>query len=445
MTTLTNPLHSASGAEYSSFPSGAIDLRPTFSLECFHNPHLPEGGSEINAIITVGPRPSPGVRAARSGGGEVIIVDVSGSMEGIKLNQARDATVAAIDCMADGVQFAVVAGNDRAMKVYPATGLVPANSRTRSEATRRVRRLKASGGTAIGEWISLATRLFEPVGGFRHAILLTDGKDEHETPEALARALATASGLFQCDCRGVGTDWSVSELRTVATNLLGSVDIVANPDDLTADFQEVMRRAMSRGLPDVRLRVWVPKDAEVVFLKQVAPELLVLAASPTRPDDLTRDYLTGAWGDESRDYHLMVRVPPASLGDEMLAARVAVVADGQEAARSLIRATWTDDRVLSTRVSREVAHYTGQEQLADAIQGGLDALAAGDRETAAVHLGRAVHLAASSGNAQVGDLLAEVVDVEDADTGRIRLKPMVDLVDVMTLDTRSTRTERVHK
>jgi hypothetical protein len=419
-------------------------VRPTFGLECFHNQFLPEHGSSVDAVLTVAPDESA-ARAARSGGGEVIIVDVSGSMEGLKLQAARDATCAAVDCIAEGVHFGVVAGNETAEQVYPASGLVPSNARTRAEAKRSTGRLKPSGGTAIGQWITLASRLLEPVQGSRHAILLTDGKDEHETPEALRTALAAASGVFQCDCRGVGTDWSVSELRRVATALLGSVEIVADPADLTSDFQAVMRQAMSRGVPDVRLRIWVPRGAQILMFKQVAPELLDLSATPTHPGDLTQDFATGAWGEESRDYHLAVRVPPGSVGDEVLAARVGVVVDGAETARSLIRAIWTDDRAASTRVNPVVAHYTGQEELSDAIQTGVDALNNGDETTAVAHLGQAARIAAETGSTSTGELLEAVVDIEDASTGRVQVKAGLKPADVMTLDTRSTRTTRVEK
>ncbi len=65
--------------------------------------------------------------------------------------------------------------------------------------------------------------------GIKHAILLTDGKNEHETADVLEQVLAEAEGVFQCDCRGVGADWVVAELRTIATALLGTYDIVARP------------------------------------------------------------------------------------------------------------------------------------------------------------------------------------------------------------------------
>jgi hypothetical protein len=111
----------------------------------------------------------------------------------------------------------------------------------------------------------------------------------------------------------------------------------------------------------------------------------------------------------------------------------------------LVRAIWTEDEALSTRISRHVAHYTGQAELAQAIQDGIETRKAGDEDTAAARLGRAVALAHESGNEDTARLLAKVVDVIDPATGTIRLKAKVTDADEMMLDTRSTKTVRVKK
>ena len=421
----------------------------TFELQGFHNAYLAAGQQDIDAIITVttGGEVEGSVApvSAAAPPTEVIIVDTSGSMEGEKLREARRATAAAIDCIRDGVRFAVLEGDRHARAVYPAVGVAVATARSREEAVGALRGLKARGGTAIGRWIDAATALFRGETGVRHAILLTDGRDESEKPEELEAALARAAGSFQCDCRGVGSDWEVAELRRIANALLGTVDIVADPRHLADDFQAMMREAMGKSVADVELRVWTPQGAEVQFFKQVAPEILDLTPAGQQINDLTVAYPTGAWGNESRDYHLAVRVTPGGLGDEMLAARVSAVVDGVVGGQALIQVTWTDDTVLSTRINRQVAHYTGQQELADAIQEGLEARKNGDPDTAVVKLGRAVQLAAESDNKDLAVLLERVVEVEDAATGRVRLKSSIPVEDEMTLDTRSTKTARVHR
>ncbi len=430
---------------------------PGFSVDIDQNPYLPVGGRDVSAIVTITADASGDAApaAAQAGGSaEIIIVDCSGSMDypPTKLSEARAATAAAVDVIHDGTLFAIVAGTSTAWPVFPPDGtMAVAGQRTRAEAKAALRQLRANGGTAIGQWLRLAQQIFQTApAALRHAILLTDGKNQHETAEQLADAISLCEGSFRCDCRGVGTDWEVSELRKISTALLGTVDIVVDPAGLAADFEELMRGAMSKQLPDVLLRVWTPQQAALKFIKQVAPAIDDLSGRRLTAGAQAGDYPTGAWAPgESRDYHVAVTVNPANPGQEMLAARVSLVAsspDGQQVlGQGLIRVTWTEDEALSTRINPRVAGYTGQAELATAIAEGLEANKRGDEEVATARLGRAVALAHQAGNEEMAQLLANVVDVVDEATGTVRLKKRVDAAAEMALDTRSTKTVRVRK
>jgi von Willebrand factor type A C-terminal domain/von Willebrand factor type A domain len=431
---------------------------PGFTVDVDHNPYLPVGGREVSAIVTVtadatGNAPAPA--SAAGGSAEIIIIDCSGSMDfpPAKMAEARAATAAAVDVIRDGTWFAIVAGTSTTWPVYPPDGTMAlASDRTRTEARNALRGLRANGGTAIGRWLRLARQIFESSPAtLRHAILLTDGKNQHETAEELAAAISACEGVFRCDCRGVGTDWQVAEVRKISTALLGTVDIVVDPAGLAADFEEMMRGAMSKQLPDVSLRVWTPQQAEAKFVKQVAPAIEDLTGRGTPSSPQAADYPTGAWAPgESRDYHVGIEVKPAFIGQQMLAARVSLVATSAEGGeqvlgKGLIQITWTDDEALSTKLNPRVASYTGQAELAAAIQDGLEARQQGNEEIATARLGRAVALAHEAGNDATARLLAKVVDVVDEATGTVRLKRKVDAADEMALDTRSAKTVRVTK
>jgi von Willebrand factor type A C-terminal domain/von Willebrand factor type A domain len=432
---------------------------PGFTVQIDQNPYLPVGGRDVSAVVTVtaDTEATGGAQLAQDsadGSAEIIIVDCSGSMDfpPEKILAARAATSAAVDVIRDGARFAIVAGTNIAWPVYPTDGsMAVADARTRVEAKRAVAGLRSNGGTAIGQWLRLAYRIFQSYPAtLRHAILLTDGKNQHETPEQLAAAIGLCEGSFRCDCRGVGTDWVVDELRKISTALLGTVDIVPDPAGLAADFEEMMRGAMSKQLPDVMLRVWTPQTAVAKFVKQVAPAIDDLTGRRSQTSPQVGEYPTGAWAPgESRDYHVGVQVNVGAVGQEMLAARVSLVASspsGQQVlGQGLIRATWTEDEALSTRINPGVAHYTGQAELAAAIQDGLEASKRGDEESATAQLGRAVALAHAAGNEDTAKLLAKVVDVVDEATGTVRLKKKVSTADEMALDTRSAKTVRVKK
>lgn len=425
-----------------------------FSASTYQNEFLPADATEVHAVVTVTSSNGEAAPATAPEKAVVLIVDTSGSMgqPSTKIRAARQALAAAVEELPDGTWFAVISGNHEALCVYPptfATGrppsLVRADPATRAEAAEVARQLRPEGGTAIGTWLDLARDVFAGhPEAIRLAYLLTDGRNESEPHENLEAALRRCTGVFQCDARGVGSDWEVAELRLVTSTLLGEVDIIAEPEEMDDDFRAFLERALGKAVADVKLRVWAPQGSSIKFLRQVAPTIDDLTAKATPVNPLTGDFPTGAWaGDESRDYHLCVNVPPGQVGDEKLAARVSLVVDDQPVSQALVKAIWTDDEALSARISPQVAHYTGQAELAVAIHEGLEARKEGDIDTATVRLGRAVQLAHESGNEGTVKLLQKVVEVDDPATGTVRLKRGVAAVDEMALDTRSTRTVRV--
>jgi hypothetical protein len=423
-----------------------------FTAEVYQNEFLPQGGTDVHAIVTV--TCTGAGEAGRGEGGEaaeIVILDTSGSMQGERFAAAQLAAAAAIDQILDGTWFAVIAGTDGAARAFPYPNAVAPMVRmepgAREEAKRAVRHLLAGGGTAMGTWLRLAGQLFSavPQATQRHAILLTDGKNQSESGAALQDAIRSVQGLFQCDCRGVGADWDVREVRGVATALLGTVDLVPGPAELAAEFEQLMRNAMGRGVSEAWLRVWAPQGAQVLFVRQVAPQVEDITGRRQQVNPLTVGFPTGAWGDESRDYHVAVRLAAKPVGAEQLAARVQLAVGDKVVASALVKALWTDDDGLTTRINPAVAHYTGQAELAAVIQEGLAAKAAGDTDTATSKLGRAVQLAQATGNDEATSRLRKVVEIDDPAAGTVRLRRNVDKLDEMALDTNSTKTTRVKR
>ena len=418
------------------------------SVDVDHNPYLAEGTGTVDAIVSIAAGGDVAATVASPDRVEAIIIDCSTSMLSpvAKFDAAKRATAAAINELVDGTYFTIVAGTDKATLVYPTEGRpTQASVATRAAATRAVDGLRPNGGTAMGTWLAHVREIVgQHPGALTHAILLTDGKDEHETPEQLREEIALSEGEFTCDCRGVGTNWHVEELRSISSALLGTVDIVADPADLTDDFAAMMRTSMSKSIPDLTLRLWTPAAARVGFVKQVAPTVEDLTHRRVESGNQCGEYPLGSWGAEDRDYHIRVEVEPAAAGREKLAARVSVVADDQVLGEGLVTAVWTADTALSAQISRRVAHYTGQAELAQAVQEGLIARKNGDIATATAKLQRAMELAVESGNDGTAKLLRGVVEV-DEHTGTVRLRREVAAADEMALDARSTKTARVRK
>jgi len=175
---------------------------------------------------------------------------------------------------------------------------------------------------------------------------------------------------------------------------------------------------------------------------------LTSRARPVKTNAQSLDFPTGAWGTEKRDYHLCIKVKPGNVGQKMCAGRVNLMLTRggaeEKVSDAMVLAQWTDDETQSAVINSAVAHYTGQAELADTIQQGLSARAAGNEQTATALLGRAVQIAAES-NPETMKLLRKVVDIEDEKQGTVKLRKGVRKEDEFALDTRSTKTVRVVK
>ena len=211
-----------------------------FTASVYQNEFLPDGGTDVHAIVTVectgaGTAGQTGSGAA----GEIIIIDTSGSMGQSAMAGAKQAAMAAVAEIIDGTYFAVISGNGAAFLAYPnvnaGPAMVPMNDATRAEAIDAISHLRSGGGTEISTWLDMAGVLFTSVPQVvqRHAILLTDGENNEPAP-VLDEAIARATGYYQCDCRGVGVDWKVEEIRRIAQALLGTVDIIPEPAQMQA-------------------------------------------------------------------------------------------------------------------------------------------------------------------------------------------------------------------
>lgn len=397
-----------------------------------------------------------GQTEAAPGRAIVLIGDTSGSMATVfradsvpvvsRIAAMRVALVAAIRALEDGTEFAIIAGNHRANAVYPETGLATADADTRAEAIDAVATLTASGGTAMSTWLRAARERFAEVpDAIKLAVLVTDGSNESDVEGRLDRELGRCAGLFQCECRGVGDSWEVDELRSIASALLGDVEMIRTPEQLAADFNRVMATTMAKTTADVRLQIWVPTRSELSSFGQVAPSVDDYAPHARLVEDRTIEFPCGSWDSESRDFILSLQMDAGDIGDEMLAARVSLVIDGDTVATAMLPVTWSDNPALVSQMDATVAHYTGQARLARAIQKGLAYRAEGRNDRALRALGIAVQLAHESDHLETLELLGRIVEIVDPAAGEIRLRESVDAADEMELETRSTKTVRVRR
>ncbi|KZB86651.1 VWA domain-containing protein [Amycolatopsis regifaucium] len=404
---------------------------PRLGLEVHQNKFLAEGDRAMTAIVRVVSRGGEATVARTAA--EILMIDCSSSMRfpSTKIGEARRAATAAIDVFPDGVRFAVIQGTDRAKLIYPAEeGLVTASERTRAEARAAVKHLAAVGGTAMGAWLAKARDLFaREADAVRHAILLTDGRNDSQTRADLMSVLNSCEGRFVCDARGLGDGWEPAELVQIARVLRGNVDSVVEDDELAEDFRNLVESAMTKVLPEVRLRIGTMPFSRLRSVKQVFPDEYDLTDRCQEIAVREVELSLGSFaGDETRDYQVILDLDPdlePSHGqDRQLAWTELVPVPGAmvEEDALAIAGRWTHDPIPPTLIHPMISKYAAQADLGEALTAGGDAYAAGDQAGAEQHWGRAATLAAAASDEDTLGRLAGVVEIIDAKKGVVRLR-----------------------
>jgi Ca-activated chloride channel family protein len=131
----------------------------------------------------------------------ILVVDVSGSMEGDSIVQARAALQLAVSRLSVGDSFNIVRFNHEALALFGAP--VPADEAHRNQALRWIQELRADGGTEMIKAMQLALDRKEHPGRLRQVIFLTDGDVGNE--EVLFTVIQNKLGDSRLFTVGIGS------------------------------------------------------------------------------------------------------------------------------------------------------------------------------------------------------------------------------------------------
>jgi Ca-activated chloride channel family protein len=156
-----------------------------------------------------------------------VVMDVSGSMSGEKIEQARDALHRLLATLSPEDRFRLLSFSS-AVRVHE-RGWSEAHPRNLEDARRWVDRLQADGGTNIEGALTEAFRLESPADRLPMVVFLTDGLPSvgMESPEELARLAETRSGRARIFAFGVGYDVNTQLLDRIGSAGRGDTDYVA--------------------------------------------------------------------------------------------------------------------------------------------------------------------------------------------------------------------------
>jgi Ca-activated chloride channel family protein len=219
-------------------------------------------GDDGYVMITL----SPGRDASRTEARDVtVVLDVSGSMSGEKIAQARAALRGLLGTLGSGDRFHLVSFSSE-VRMLSETWLA-VNQANLDDARAWVDRLVADGGTNMGAALDEAFRLESPAGRLPVVIFLTDGLPSvgEQSPERLADRAQDRAGRARVFAFGVGHD--------VNTHLLDRLSEAGRGTTQYVEPGENVERAM--GLMAAKIQHPVLTDLEIagapVRLEEIYP------------------------------------------------------------------------------------------------------------------------------------------------------------------------------
>ncbi len=195
----------------------------------------------------------------------VFLVDVSGSMEGESIEQAKRALRLCLRHLSEGDLFDILPFSSTYSHFSAQTigarrdgSLIPFTQTTLNEADHYVDALRADGGTEMLEPFVAATTLLEGVKRDRIIVLLTDGQvgNESQIVEETARRAAGA----RIYTFGIGMNVSDLLLRDLARRTKGAVEFIYPGERIDEKVTAQFARATAARVNEISVK-WVGIDA----------------------------------------------------------------------------------------------------------------------------------------------------------------------------------------
>ncbi len=225
-----------------------IDGKPHYLLML-----MPPDESELSAVAM--PRET------------IFIIDTSGSMHGVSIQQAKTAVQLALKGLKSGDRFNVIEFNSITRALY--TQSRPVTPATVAEATRFVQHLEANGGTEMLPALALALDLPPSEEHLRQVVFITDGSVGYE--DELFSMIKDRLGAARLFTVGIGSAPNSWFMRKAAEAGRGSYTFISALHEVREKMAGVFRKLEQPQITDIEVQ-W-PSGVVVDSYPSTVPDL----------------------------------------------------------------------------------------------------------------------------------------------------------------------------
>lgn len=227
----------------------------------------------------------------------IFIMDISGSMAGTSMTQAKEAMVYAISRLHERDRFNIIVFNNIAKKLYPYS--LPARAEYLENGMNKIAGLQASGGTEIAAALDIALDGSTDNRRIRQIVFLTDGAVGNE--KNLLDTIASRRGDSRIFTIGIGSAPNSYFMTRAATMGRGTHTHIGKTSEVQRKMTDLFNKLENPVITDLTLTSR-EKEAHEIYPQPMAdlyhgePAVaLIKSAEPPGKIELGGTYLGKEW------------------------------------------------------------------------------------------------------------------------------------------------------
>jgi len=200
-----------------------------------------------------------------------LVLDKSTSMQGIRLQQVKEATRQIIEQLEEHDVFSLVVFSDRAQVLIPAQGNID-KSRAKSVAST----IQASGGTEMFQGLLAGLKEIQrhrSENTVNHIILLTDGQTYGDEEDCKQHAEWAGQNQISLSTMGIGTDWNEDLLDAMANSSGGISTYIDSPRKIIETFKSTIRELSAVVAREITFSINLSPNVSLQEAYQISPHI----------------------------------------------------------------------------------------------------------------------------------------------------------------------------
>jgi len=257
-------------------------------LSCrLNKSHLPVLKTQQLVYVYIVIEAGEGVANVRAPINLSLVLDKSGSMEGVKIRNLRQAAKHVIDLLNDDDYVSTIAFSDQVYTIAPST-----LASEKDDLKIKIDGIRDGGGTAMSGGMRRGLRELQKTiapDRLSRMLLLTDGQtfgDEDQCVE-LGREMGEAGIVIHA--LGLGDDWNEDLLDQVAKASGGTADFIETPEEIATFFRDAVQRMQATVVQNATLILRLVNGITPRQVWRVIPLIENLGYQPISDEDVQVD------------------------------------------------------------------------------------------------------------------------------------------------------------